>query len=81
MIKILKKAIEHFGEPSQIKKCIEELAELIVGISKNDRDSIIEEIADVEIMINQLKMIYKIKPSEINKIKRYKIKRLSEIMK
>lgn len=53
--------LDHYGIEHQKAKTIEELAELIVALQKNllsDTDSlsreVLEEIADVEIMILQL---------------------------
>lgn len=75
---ILTSAIMVFGEKAQEEVAIEELAELIQAISHKHRgrkDNIAEEIADVEIMLEQLKIInhcYK----EVEKIHKEKIKRL-----
>ncbi len=59
---ILQTAIEHYGVEKQLNKVQEELGELITAISKwrNDKHTInglIDEIADVEIMVNQLGLI------------------------
>lgn len=59
----LNNAIKVFGEESQIKKSIEELGELIVELahhldSRNNISQVCEEIADVSIMIRQLKIIF-----------------------
>ena len=69
---VLKYIVEHYGEHNQFSQAQEECAELIVAVSKYNRDpsiftrnSIVEEIADVEIMIRQLKMILNISPVEI----------------
>lgn len=56
---IYKQAIETYGKDAQLKMCIEEMAELTQAICKSFRgkdnlDNIIEEIADVEIMLAQL---------------------------
>ena len=60
-------AFERFGEPHQLMLCFEEMAELMKAISKAIRYSreghkthITEEIADVEIMLEQVKMIFDI---------------------
>jgi NTP pyrophosphatase (non-canonical NTP hydrolase) len=61
-------AIENYGEDMQKIIAMEECSELIKAISKLIRkplnpkaiDDLSEEIADVEIMILQLKMIYQI---------------------
>ncbi len=60
---VLREAIETFGKVHQIGKLFEEIAELEEAIIKNHfgRDSaehIAEEIADVEIMLYQAKLIY-----------------------
>lgn len=60
---IIIKAIDHFGKESQISKAIEEMSELTCELarSQNNRSmniKIIEEIADVSIMMNQLKLIF-----------------------
>lgn len=53
----LHRIIRHYGFKSQFKKAREELRELRNAIKKNDIENIIEEIADVQIMIDQLKLI------------------------
>lgn len=63
--KILKAAIAHFGEERQLSKAVEESAELIQAILKYKEDNenhklidhLCEEIADVEVMLEQLKLI------------------------
>jgi DNA-binding transcriptional regulator GbsR (MarR family) len=60
---ILSKAIAVYGVENQTIKAIEEMSELIKELSKvllgkEDNDHIREEIADVEIMIEQLKDMY-----------------------
>jgi NTP pyrophosphatase (non-canonical NTP hydrolase) len=46
-----------YGKEHQAKKLIEELSELIRAIVRNDAENIIEELADVEIMIYQVKTL------------------------
>ena len=60
---IYKKAIAQYGVEPQRKMAIEEMAELMNALMKFDRgrntvDDIIEEIADVTIMMSQLAIIY-----------------------
>ena len=57
--------IDHYGVNHQMKKAIEECNELIEVVDNSLTDlpcdytpSIIDEIADVEVMINQLKIIF-----------------------
>lgn len=66
--------IKNFYQDRQFKKTVEELSELICAIVRNDRGNIIEEIADVEIMTCQLKMLLKCE-NEVEEIKRYKVSR------
>ena len=47
----------HYGEEHQANKLIEELSECIRAVARADRKNIAEEIADVEIMIFQYKML------------------------
>ena len=78
----LRAAINTFGIPRQEDVAIEEMSELTKAIIKNRRsrnkankDDIREEIADVFIMITQLKMIY---GGNIDEIIDQKIERLQE---
>jgi NTP pyrophosphatase (non-canonical NTP hydrolase) len=68
---IQKKTIDKFGSDIQSTICMEECAELIQAISKmkrgkeDKRDNLIEEMADVYIILEQLQYIYDIGDSEI----------------
>ena len=69
-MKILEKAIEHYGKDMQLNVAIEELSELIKEICKSkrgadNREAIIEEMADCEIMFEQLQIIFDISGEEI----------------
>ncbi|AGX43978.1 hypothetical protein [Clostridium saccharobutylicum] len=61
---ILQKAINTFGANQQIIKAMEELGELSTALAryfdknKIDCNNIYEEIADVEIMCSQLRLIF-----------------------
>lgn len=80
---VLKLAITAFGDEAQENVATEECAELIQAISHKHRkriNNIAEEIADVEIMIEQLKMINNCR-EEVEKIKSSKINRLWERLK
>lgn len=83
---ILEKAIEKYGE-KQLDQAQEELAELIVAISKYKRNenkftisNVIEEIADVNIMIKQVMMLLDIKEFEVKNEELYKLNRLKKRM-
>ena len=80
MLEILKEAILHYGATAQERMCIEECAELIQAINKKHRGkahNIQEEIADVEITLEQLKII-NCCAYDVERIKEEKIKRLAE---
>ena len=78
----LKQIAEHYGLESQIDILQEECAELIQAVSKYRRSGfdedvpfcIIEEIADVEIMLSQIKYLLGFSGS-ISEVKEEKIKR------
>lgn len=75
---ILTTAIRTYGEKAQEGVAIEECAELIQAISHKHRGrehNIAEEIADVEIMLEQLKIINDC-ANEVETIKKSKIERL-----
>ena len=83
---IWEKAVEKYGE-KQLDQAQEELAELIVAISKYKRNenkftisNVIEEIADVNIMIKQVMMLLDIKEFEVKSEEIYKLNRLKERM-
>ena len=62
---IYKKAIATYGKALQTDVAIEEMSELIKELckaqrGKADREHIAEEIADVEIMLEQIKIMYDI---------------------
>lgn len=46
--------LNHYGEANQQEKAIEEMAELITAIKHGDRKNYVEELADVQVMIEQL---------------------------
>lgn len=58
---IYEKAILNFGIENQKNMLIEEMAELIQAIQKDRRNldhNIQEEIADVQIVLDQIKLLY-----------------------
>lgn len=73
--KDLKHIADHYGLEHQLGKCKEELGELIEAIDSLDERAIIEEVADVEIMISQIKYLRNIPDEQVDVIKKYKIQR------
>ena len=70
----IKKIAEHYGLNHQKIKLIEEMAELTQAICKGDENNIIEEIADVEILLEQVKHLMKINIT-MDVMKKFKINR------
>ena len=67
--------IAFYGYDKQKLKAIEEMSELTKAICKDDRENIIEELADVKIMIAQLMLIYNIDVEEVFKVMDAKVER------
>lgn len=78
---VLKRALHTWGEQAQMMMVVEEMSELMKEILKNvnrGKDNlaeIIEETADVEIMLEQLKENYQI----ADKVKAYKSEKIKLI--
>ena len=64
MTKKLQIVIDHYGADHQLSKVIEEQAELVHVIARRlqskewDKESFLEEFADVYLIFDQLKLIY-----------------------
>ena len=76
---------EHYGYEPQSNMLVEEMAELTQAISKYRRnnskknfDNIVEEIADVEVMLHQIKHLLGINPKYVEQIKIEKVNRTKE---
>lgn len=78
---IYRAALEAFGARAQVLMAIEEMSELTKELCKNDRGRenvthIAEEIADVEIMLGQMKILFDC-TGAVDKFRRYKLNRLA----
>lgn len=93
---IIEAAIAKLGEENQMRQTQEELAELIVAINKyeraikNDgcpshiaysRKEVINEMADVLIMLDAVKNILDIQDEEIEHFRAFKLNRLLDRLK
>lgn len=85
---IIRDAVRTYGAENQLFQTTEELAELQQAISKAKRytgqayiDGVTEEIADVLIMIEQVKLIFGISAADVEKERERKLKRLKNLMK
>ena len=85
------KNAEHYGYEAQSNQLVEECAELIQAVSKYRRaaekgedeklivlGNLIEEIADVEIMLEQVKYLLKIPEEDLLAYKQFKVNRTKE---
>lgn len=78
-------ALEHWGDDTQIRQTMEECAELIVVLNKALRypeqpeKDVLEEIADVTIMVEQMKQIFD-KNLEFDDILKVKMNKLRKYM-
>ena len=89
--KTIKAMLDKFGEDSQLDVAIEEMSELIKELIKykrskihsrekqaTSREHVIEEIGDVMLMLEYLKLIFDIKPEEVEQIIKQKTMRVRE---
>lgn len=87
---------DHYGYEPQSRQLIEEMAELTVALNKawrktfdtvdkipnmDDEECIVEEIADVEIMITQIEYLLNISAIEVNNMIEQKLDRQIERIK
>lgn len=85
------KNAEHYGYEAQSNQLVEECAELIQAVSKYRRaaakgedeklialGNLVEEIADVEIMLEQIKHLLKIPEEDLIAYKQFKVNRTKE---
>lgn len=78
---ICQRALDTWGKVPQMSMVLEEMAELQIEILKNinrekdNVDKIIDECADVQVMINQVKLCYNIE-KEVAEREDFKLNRL-----
>ena len=76
----IKTIADHYGLNHQLMKMVEELNELALECAKSwEKKSItanlIPELADVEVMLEQIKYLGGIEQSDIDEVKKFKINR------
>lgn len=74
--------VGHYGKTHQKIKTAEELSELqtvvlqdLCDTNKNTRHELLEEVADVYVVLKELEVIYEFDDREINPIIEYKLER------
>ena len=84
---ILAAAVRRYGSGRQLVKCCEELAELSQAIcklfdgkawSEMDIEAVVEEMADVEIMLEQVRMVLAVDPDLEARWRSRKLRRLAK---
>ena len=86
-----KETAKYYGYEEQSNQLVEECAELIQAVSKYRRaegadkkaialENLIEEIADVELMLEQIKYLLQIPEDELEAVKLFKVNRTRERM-
>lgn len=86
-IKIIQDIVNKYSKDEQVMQTIEEMSELTKELVKNinrnkqNETEIILEVADVEIMLAQLILIYDIDPEKLQGAIEYKLLRQKERMK
>ena len=84
-VKIMHTALEQWGVNAQVGQAIEECAELIVALQKyinrtpqpNMAMNILDEIADVEMMLAQMRIVLNISDDNLRERIEHKFERLS----
>lgn len=82
-LKFYQKVIVAYGTRAQLNVAIEEMSELTKEICKfirgaKNRDAIVEEMADVQIMLEQIQIMFGISTDEIYNAKNFKLERLKK---
>lgn len=87
LARLCAEALHVWGPEAQERLLVEELAELIVAVMKHGRsvngstnDNVAEEVADVELMLFQLKMTRALGP-DVERWKKIKLDRLEELLR
>lgn len=88
---IYKEAVLQWGMDSQVNMAIEEMAELISALQHHRREEswghhatvedIADEVADVEIMMEQLRFMFNIDSLYLFQIKEKKLARVKDLLK
>lgn len=70
-----------YGKSHQVSKLLEEVGELIETIINEDKENMVQELADVMVVLYQFKLHYGITDEEIEEVMKFKIARQKERMK
>jgi len=87
-IKIMQKCLDQWGLNAQVGQTVEECAKLIVALQKYVNrtpstgmvENIFDEIADVEMMLGQMRLVLGIDDDTLRKRIEYKFERLNQYL-
>jgi len=87
-VKIMQTALDQWGVNAQVGQTVEECAELIVALQKYVNrtpqsgmvENILDEIADVEMMLAQMRLVLGIDDDALRKRIEYKFARLNQYL-
>jgi len=87
-VKIMQTALDQWGINAQVGQTVEECAELIVALQKYVNrtpqpemvENILDEIADVEMMLAQMRLVLGIDDDALRKRIEYKFERLNRYL-
>lgn len=70
-----------YGKSHQVSKLLEEVGEFIETVINEDKENMVQEMADCFVMLKQFQYYYGIEDKEIEEVIKYKINRQLERIK
>ena len=70
-----------YGKSHQVSKLLEEVGEFIETVINEDKENMVQEMADCMVMLKQFQYYYGIEDKEIEEVMKYKIDRQLERIK
>ena len=67
-----------YGKSHQVSKLLEEVGEFIETVINEDKENMVQEMADCMVMLKQFQYYYGIEDKEIEEVMKYKIDRQLE---
>lgn len=64
-----------YGKSHQVSKLLEEVGEFIETVINEDKENMVQEIADCMVMLKQFQYYYGIEDKEIEEVMKYKVER------
>ena len=64
-----------YGKSHQVSKLLEEVGEFIETVMNEDKENMVQEMADCRVMLKQFQYYYGIADEEIEEVMKYKVER------